>query len=348
MARRMTADAVLLMAYGSPDRLDQVEAYYTDIRRGSPPPPHLLEELLGRYRAIGGGSPLSRIVEEQRVAVEAELAARGRPIRVYAGMRHIEPRIGRIVQAMADDGVERFAAIALAPQKSSNAAGYRGAVDAALEVIGALGAAAPPAAVFVDSWHDQPRFIEALAETTREALARFPDPATVRVLFTAHSLPARVVAEGDPYPAELAATAALVAGRLGLASHDFAFQSAGRTGEPWLGPDILDKIRRLAAEGVRELVVRPVGFVADHLEVLYDIDIEAQAVAREVGVHVERARSLNTDPVFIAGLADIAEAALATPAPGTAPATTADPATAVRTAEPATAAAPAAAATPIA
>jgi len=306
----MTADAVLLMAYGSPDRLDQVEAYYTDIRRGSPPPPHLLEELLGRYRAIGGGSPLSRIVEAQRVAVEAELAARGRPLRVYAGMRHIEPRIGRIVEGMAADGVERFAAIALAPQKSSNAAGYRRAVDAALAGLGE----GAPSLSYVDSWYDQPRFIEALVATTREALARFPDPAAVRVMFTAHSLPARVVAEGDPYPQELAGTAALVADRLGLASYDFAFQSAGRTGEPWLGPDILDEILRLASEGVRELVIRPVGFVADHLEVLYDIDIEAQAVAREAGIRLERARSMNTDPIFIAGLADVAEAALAAPA----------------------------------
>ena len=306
----MTADAVLLMAYGSPDRLDQVEAYYTDIRRGSPPPPHLLEELLGRYRAIGGGSPLSRIVEAQRVAVEAELAARGRPLRVYAGMRHIEPRIGRIVEGMAADGVERFAAIALAPQKSSNAAGYRRAVDAALAGLGE----GAPSLSYVDSWYDQPRFIEALVASTREALARFPDPAAVRVMFTAHSLPARVVADGDPYPQELAGTAALVADRLSLASYDFAFQSAGRTGEPWLGPDILDEIRRLASEGVRELVIRPVGFVADHLEVLYDIDIEAQAVAREAGIRLERARSMNTDPIFIAGLADVAEAALAAPA----------------------------------
>jgi len=306
----MTADAVLLMAYGSPDRLDQVEAYYTDIRRGSPPPPHLLEELLGRYRAIGGGSPLSRIVEAQRVAVEAELAARGRPLRVYAGMRHIEPRIGRIVEGMAADGVDRFAAIALAPQKSSNAAGYRRAVDAALAGLGE----GAPSLSYVDSWYDQPRFIEALVATTREALARFPDPAVVRVMFTAHSLPARVVAEGDPYPQELAGTAALVADRLGLASYDFAFQSAGRTGEPWLGPDILDEIRRLASAGIRELVIRPVGFVADHLEVLYDIDIEAQAVAREAGIRLERARSMNTDSIFIAGLADVAEAALAAPA----------------------------------
>ena len=299
-------DAVLLMAYGSPDRLDEVEAYYTDIRRGNPPTPQLLEELVGRYRAIGGGSPLSRIVEAQRAALEAELAARGRALRVYAGMRHIEPRIGRIVEGMAADGVERFVAIALAPQQSSNGAGYRRAVDAALAGLGD----GPPSAVVVDSWYDQPRFIEALAATTREALARFPDPTRVRVMFTAHSLPARVVAEGDPYPDQLAETAALVAEQLGLTEYAFAFQSAGRTGEAWLGPDILEEIRRLAGTGVIELVVRPVGFVADHLEVLYDIDIEAQAVARAVGVRLERARSMNDDPIFIAGLADVAAAAL--------------------------------------
>jgi ferrochelatase len=137
-------------------------------------------------------------------------------------------------------------------------------------------------------------------------------------MFTAHSLPARVVAEGDTYPDELAGTAALVARRLGLATWDFAFQSAGRTGEPWLGPDILDEIRRLAGEGVTGLVIRPVGFVADHLEVLYDIDIEAQGVARQAGIRLERARSMNDDPTFIAGLADLAETALplAAAAPG--------------------------------
>jgi ferrochelatase len=309
----VTRDAVLLMAYGSPDRLDQVEAYYTDIRRGSPPPPHLLEELLGRYRAIGGGSPLSRIVGEQRAAVEADLAARGHAVPVYAAMRHIEPRIGDVVRQMAADGVERLVAIPMAPQRSSNAAGYRRAVDGALEAIAETGAT-PPEAIFVESWHDQPRFIEALATTTREALDRFEDPGRVTVMFTAHSLPARVVADGDPYPDELAATAALVARAVGLDRYAFSFQSAGRTGEPWLGPDILAEIRRLADEGVTELIVRPVGFVADHLEVLYDIDVEAQGVARGAGVRLERARSMNTDPVFIAGLADVALAALGEPA----------------------------------
>ena len=306
----MSAAAVLLMAYGSPDRLDQVEAYYTDIRRGSPPSPELLEELIERYRAIGGGSPLSRIVETQRAALERGLAARGRPMRVYAGMRHIEPRIGEIVAGMAADGVERFVAIALAPQASTNAAGYRRAVEGGLAGLGD----AAPAVTYIESWYDQPRFIEALAETAREALARFPDPTGVRVMFTAHSLPARVLAEGDPYPEQVAGTAALVAARLGLADYDVAYQSAGRTGEPWIGPDILAEIRRLAAAGVTELVIRPVGFVADHLEVLYDIDIEAQAVAAEVGIHLERARSMNDDPTFIAGLADLAVDALS-PAP---------------------------------
>jgi ferrochelatase len=307
MEPEMPRDAVLLMAYGSPDSLDQVEAYYTDIRRGNPPPPALLEELIGRYRAIGGGSPLSRIVERQRAATEAELARRGRPIPVYAGMRHIAPRIASIVEGMARDGVERFVAIALAPQRSSNGAGYRRAVQAGLDAVGA----GAPAANFVESWHDQPRFIEALAIATREAMDRFADPEKVRVLFTAHSLPARVVAEGDRYPDEVAATARLVAERLGLSRYERAFQSAGRTGEEWLGPDLRDELRRLAAEGVRELVVSPVGFVAEHLEVLYDIDIEAQAVAHEVGILLERARSLNDDEGFIAALADVAVAGLA-------------------------------------
>ena len=303
--------AVLLMAYGGPERLDQVEAYYTDIRRGVPPTPELLDELLGRYRAIGGGSPLSGIVERQRAALQVELATRGVAVPVYAGMRHIEPRIGRTVEHMAADGVERLVAIALAPQRSSSAAGYRLAVDRA---IASLGESAPRVTV-VESWHDQPRLVDALAAATAEALARVSDPAAALVIFTAHSLPARVVAEGDRYPDEVARTAAMVARRVGLATYLVAFQSAGRTGEAWLGPELRDEIRRVAAEGVAEVVVCPVGFVADHLEVLYDIDIEARAVARAVGVRLERARSMNDDPTFIAGLADVAVDALSHPIP---------------------------------
>ena len=300
------------MAYGSPDTLDQVEAYYTDIRRGSPPPPELLEELIDRYRAIGGGSPLSRLVEAQRAALEAELRRRGRPMPVYAGMRHIAPRIGDVTGRLADDGAERFAAIALAPQRSSNGVGYRRAVEAALAAR-AASARSTPELRYVTSWHDAPRFIEALAAAVREALDRFDDPDRVTVIFTAHSLPARVVAEGDVYPDEVHHTAELVAARLGLGSFEQAFQSAGRTGEPWLGPELLATLQRLAGDGVRDVLVAPVGFVADHLEVLYDIDIEAKAEAERLGLHLERPRSMNDDPVFIAGLADVATAALDRP-----------------------------------
>jgi ferrochelatase len=320
----MPRDAVLLMAYGGPSSLDEVEAYYTDIRRGSPPSPELLEDLLRRYRAIGGASPLTGIVERQRSVLEAELACRGGvgAVRVYAGMRHIAPRIATVVEGLAADRVERFAAIALAPQRSSNGAGYRRAVEAGLAAVagrdGARGGAAP-SATFVESWHDEPGFIDALARATREALDRFEAPERVRLLFTAHSLPVRVVAEGDRYPDEIAATARLVAERLGISGFEQCFQSAGRTGEEWLGPDLRDELRRLAAEGVRDVVVSPVGFVAEHLEVLYDIDIEAQAVAREVGIHLERPRSMNDDPIFISALADVATRALgagpATPEP---------------------------------
>lgn len=298
----MPNDAVLLMAYGGPRSLDEVEAYYTDIRRGSPPPPHLLEELIQRYVAIGGASPLSAIVEDQRIALEAELARRGRPIAVHAGMRHIAPWIADVTADMVRSGVDRFVALALAPQRSSNGAAYWRAVDA-----GIAGGGGGARALTVPSWHDEPGFIAAVAAAADDALARFPRREAVRVLFTAHSLPARVVDEGDPYPAEVAATAGLVAARLGLATYDQCFQSAGRTSEAWLGPDLRDELRRLAGEGVHEVLVCPVGFVAEHLEILYDIDIEAQATAHEVGIHLERARAMNADPGFIGALADVVE-----------------------------------------
>lgn len=302
------SDGVLLMAYGAPERLDQVEAYYTDIRGGAPPTPALLAELVGRYRAIGGGSPLSRIVELQRAALAAELARRGRPARVYAGMKHIAPFIRDAVARMATDGVQQAVALPLAPQHSSfNAQTYGRAVE---EASAALGPSAPRFRV-VGSWHDQPRFIDALSAAAAAALARFADPSRVHVFFTAHSLPARIAGGTDPYAREVAATAALVAERLALARCDVAFQSAGRTRDAWIGPELVAEIRRVAAEGTREIVVCPVGFVADHLEVLYDVDIEARAAARECGVRLERARAMNDDPTFVAGLADIAAAALA-------------------------------------
>ena len=303
----MTRDAVLLMAYGSPDRLDQVEAYYTDIRRGNPPPPHLLEELKGRYVAIGGGSPLSRIVEEQRVALEAELAARGTPMPVYAGMRHIEPRIGDIVKGMAADGVERFVAIAMAPagvvergrlpargRHRARGAGRRRTDGRVRPVV------ARRAAVHRGAGPDDARGARALRRPVDARSSCSPRTACR----PASSRTATRTRTSWPRPRSSSPR------RSASSATRSRFQSAGRTGEEWLGPDILAELRRLGAEGVTELVVRPVGFVADHLEVLFDIDIEAQGVAREAGIHLERARSMNTDPTFIAALADIAAAAL--------------------------------------
>ncbi len=303
---------VLLMAYGAPERLDQVESYYLDIRRGSPPPAALLAELVDRYRAIGGGSPLSRIVERQRTALEAELGRRGLRVAVYAGMKHISPFIRDVVTRMADDGIRQAIALALAPQHSTfNAQTYIGAVEHAAS---SLGPRAPQFS-FIESWHDQPRLIAALAGVTAEALSRFPPSARPHVFFTAHSLPERIAHGGDPYAREVAATAALVAELLELTRCDVAFQSAGRTAEAWIGPELGAELRRVAAAGVREVVVCPVGFVADHLEVLYDVDIEAQRIARDLGIRLERARSMNDDPIFIAGLADLVESALRQPIP---------------------------------
>lgn len=302
---------VLLMAYGAPESLDQVEAYYTHIRHGSPPPPALLDELIARYRAIGGGSPLSRIVERQRTAVQAELARRGSRVHVYAGMKHIPPFVSDVVTRMSEEGIERAVAVALAPQHSAfNAETYGAAIEAALAP---LGPSAPRVSI-VGSWHDQPRLIEALAEAAAEALARSADPATVHVFFTAHSLPARVAGGTDPYVREVSGTAALVAERLGIERCGVAFQSAGRTADTWIGPELRAEIRRVAANGVREILVCPVGFVADHLEVLYDVDVEARAVAREAGATLTRTRSMNDDPTFIGALADVLEAALSAPA----------------------------------
>lgn len=303
---------LVLMAYGGPERLDQVEAYYTHIRRGSPPPAELLDELVARYRAIGGGSPLSRIVERQRAALAAELGRRGHAVAVYAAMKHIDPFVGDVVRRMAADGTRHVIAIALAPQHSSfNEQTYgRAARDAAASVPGPA-----PAVTVVGSWHDQPRLIKALAAATEDALARCESPSAAHVFFTAHSLPERIAGGTDPYAHEVAATAVLVAERLGLGRCDVAFQSAGRTGDRWIGPELGAEIRRVAATGVREVVVCPVGFVADHLEILYDLDVDARRLAEGLGLRLERARSMNDDPVFIAALADVAEAALAQPVP---------------------------------
>jgi ferrochelatase len=301
--------AVLLMAYGSIESLDQVPAYYTHIRGGRAPSSEMLEELTERYRAIGGTSPLSGHTKRQRAAVEAELARRGLAVPVYAAMKHIEPFIPDEVQRLAGEGVTHIVALALAPHFSTmSACAYCHAVAEGRDR--SVGRGAMQTFEIVRDWHDASAFIQALASATREAIGA--SVGAPHVVFTAHSLPRRILEVGDPYPELLRDSARLVAAQLGIpdSGWSFAFQSAGRTADPWLGPDLTDHLREVAAR-TSDVVVCPVGFVADHLEVLYDIDIEAQATARELGLRLVRARSMNDDPTFIAAIADVLEPRLA-------------------------------------
>lgn len=296
---------VLLMAYGSPETRDDVLPYYTHIRGGRPPSPDLLRDLIGRYEAIGalnGRSPLNEITRRQAAGLEAALRARGVAARVWIGMKHHHPFIGDAVRAMAADGIERAVGLVLAPHYSTMSVGAY--IHAAEE-------ARPPemGIRYVESWHDHPGFIATMAGHLRSALGRLEGSPSV--VFTAHSLPERIETWHDRYPGEVRRTCELVAERAEVERWTFAYQSAGRTSEPWLGPDLLSTLERLHSDGGRDVVVCPVGFVSDHLEVLYDLDIEAQAVARRLGMRLDRPAMMNDDPAFLAALAGIAESRLA-------------------------------------
>ena len=289
------------MAYGTPRRPEDVEAYYTDIRRGRPPTPELLAELQARYDAIGGISPLAERTEAQRAALADALEARfpGR-FTVVLGQKHAAPFIEDAVADLAAAGIERAVGLVLAPHYSAFSVGqYQDRAAAA-------GAERGVAMVAIDSWHLEPAFLSFLAEALTEARAALP--AEHKVLFTAHSLPERVL-EGDPYPDQLRESAAAVAERVGLAPWPdwaIAWQSAGRTPEPWRGPDILTVIAELGDTGrTAGVAVCAQGFVADHLEVLYDLDIEARRVAEAHGLAFARTRSLNAEPTVMAALADL-------------------------------------------
>ncbi len=289
------------MAYGTPAGLDDVEAYYTDIRRGKPPPPELLEELIGRYRAIGGRSPLLEITRSQAAGVEARLG-----IRCYVGQKHAAPFIADAIGEMARDEVDAAVGLVLAPHYSSMSIGdyTKRAEDAARERgwRGALHV--------VPSWHLEPGYVEWLASRLHTALGSLSQNRDeISVVFSAHSLPARILARADPYPQQLEETAAAVARRAAIGNWRVGWQSAGRTGEPWLGPDVLEILDELAREGASSVVVCPCGFVADHLEVLYDIDVEAAARARELGIRLVRTPSPNTDPAFLDVLATVVRGA---------------------------------------
>jgi protoporphyrin/coproporphyrin ferrochelatase len=300
---------VLVMSYGTPESMDQVEAYYTHIRRGHPPTPELLQELKDRYEAIGGFFPLRDNTNKQVQALEDELNRRARESGsevsyvCYQGLKHASPYIEDGVKQMAADGIRLGVGIVLAPHYSvMSVGGYIQRAQAEAEKVEGMDMR------FVKSYHLHPQLIEALVERVKDALERFPEEerGAVRAIFSAHSLPTKILEMGDPYPNQLLETSRTVAEQVGIERWQFGWQSAGRTATPWLGPDILDIIRRLREdEGVRNVLLCPVGFVSDHLEVLYDVDIEAQAVAKELGVHLERTASLNVDPAYMATLADV-------------------------------------------
>jgi ferrochelatase len=285
--------AIVLMAYGSPDRVEDVPAYLEDIRGGRPVRPEAVAKLAERYRRIGGRSPLNEITEAQRAALEREL---GTP--VHVGMKHWRPRIADAVEQALEDGAERIVGLVLAPHYSRiSIGGYRERLEGALVSRAEL--------VLVESWHDHEPFVELLAERVRGTDAH--------VVFTAHSLPASILDEGDPYREQLLETSRLVADKASVERWSFAFQSESPTGEPWLGPDILDELERLRAEGVSKVLVAPVGFVSDHLEILWDLDVEARDKAAELGLELERIASLNDDPAFIAALAGLVRQASSVP-----------------------------------
>ena len=285
--------AVLLVAYGSPRGLDEVESYLNDVRGGRPTTREIVVELQRRYAAIGGRSPLLERTETQAAALGRALG--GPP--VYVGMRHWHPYVGDVMARMRGDGQQRVVALPLAPHFSGLSIGaYRRAIEAGrgqLEV------------AMVPEWFDHPGFLDAVADRVREGLARFePDRReTVALIFTAHSLPQRILADQDPYPTQLQASVAGVLERVGRTEARLAYQSAGQSPEPWLRPDAADVLRELASAGARDILVCPIGFVSDHLEVLYDVDIELRGVASGLGIRLERTGSLNDHPTFIASLA---------------------------------------------
>lgn len=294
---------VLVMAYGTPKDLDDVEPYYTDIRHGRPPPPEQLEDLRERYRAIGGKSPLLGLTKTQAKGIEERV---GLP--TYVGQKHAAPFIPDAVAAMNEDRIEQAIGIVLAPHYSTMSIGdYARRANRAAEETGWSGKLD-----MVDNWHLEPGYINFLEREVKKALGSLPETSRrdAVVLFTAHSLPEKILQAKDPYPQQLEDTARAVAEKAGLDRWRVGWQSAGRTEVPWLGPDVLEILPELAADNVSGVVVCPCGFVADHLEVLYDVDIEAKKVADDLGMALTRTASPNDDPMFLDALAAVVRRAL--------------------------------------
>ncbi|OME86717.1 ferrochelatase [Paenibacillus sp. FSL A5-0031] len=295
---------VLVMSYGTPESMDDVETYYTHIRRGNAPTPELLAELKGRYEAIVGGVfPLRENTNGQVAGLQDKLEQLApNKYTCYQGLKHAKPYIEDGVEQMAKDGITQAIGIVLAPHFSTMSVGSY--IKRAEEKAKELGIAM----TFVKQYHMHPKLLEALTDRVVAGLERL-DAATdgeerVKVLFSAHSLPEKIRELGDPYEQQLLETSAAVAKAANVKDWQFTWQSAGRTRDPWLGPDILETLPVLAEEGVKAVLVAPVGFVSDHLEVLYDLDIEAQAAAKELNMTLDRIAMLNRDPLYMETLAE--------------------------------------------
>jgi protoporphyrin/coproporphyrin ferrochelatase len=296
---------VLVMAHGTPSSPDGIEAFYTRIRRGSPPTPELLDDLTRRYLAIGGVSPLTERTAAQVIGLRAALE-RDAPgeYDVRFGSKFEPPMLEEAATSFRDDGFTKVVGIVLAPHSSSMSTEQY--MSRARAVLGD-----EIEFITVGAWYDAPGFLDVIAERVNDALASIPDERheTTEVIFSAHSLPTRVLEQGDTYDEQLHESAEIAADLANLPSYDVAWQSAGRTPDPWLGPDILVALREKRAQGFTDVVSCPIGFVSDHLEVLFDIDIEAQGVADEIGLNLVRTASLNDDPAFTSILANIVRSA---------------------------------------
>jgi ferrochelatase len=300
---------LLVMAYGGPDNLDEVEPYLLDVRGGRATPPEVVHEVRERYRQIGGRSPILERSRAQAAALEAALNVDGPVFKAFVGMRHWRPFIREALAEMAASGIRQAVGLVMAPHYSRMSVGaYYRQVDLALAEI-----AAPIEIAQIERWHLLPGYLDALAGRVCAALERFPAEhrAAASILFTAHSLPERILEWGDPYPEELRATVAGLMERLGPHPHEFAYQSAALTSETWLGPDAGEVIARRAAAGEKRMVLAPVGFVTEHVEILYDVDVVFKGQAQALGVQLERIEMVNTEPRLIAGLAGLARAAAA-------------------------------------
>lgn len=325
-ARDSTHYAILLMAYGGPDSLDDVEPFIMDIRGGRHTPPELVEEIRERYARIGGRSPLREITADQAGALETLLntpddderpAAPTPSCRVYIGMRHWQPYIADTLAEIVHAGYRNLVTLCMTPAYSEMTVGsYLQKFREAQEKLGA-----DLNVVTVESWHAHPLYIEAVAEKVYAALKEFPDDvrSKVQLVFSTHSLPASVVEQGDPYDAHMREIARLVIDRLEMGALQspplaerwhFCYQSAGARQVVWLGPSIEETITHLAREGHHHLLVVPIGFLCDHVEILYDIDVECQELAGKLGINLKRTGSLNTSPAFLRALADIVKQAM--------------------------------------